>query len=71
MIAVEVLHDEGGEIVANNQNNLKSALRCALLCLPKQFTETQLYTAICNLSYSGITSIELDQRLSYVEVILE
>ncbi|CAO1622323.1 unnamed protein product [Sympodiomycopsis kandeliae] len=35
------------------QVNLASALRVALLLLPKQFTEVELYTRIASLSYTG------------------
>jgi translocator assembly and maintenance protein 41 len=35
------------------QNNLTNALRAALLMLPEDFTEDQLFTMITSLSYTG------------------
>lgn len=49
---VKILRDHPRVRVAN-QVNLLSALRVALLMLPDQFTEHELYTTIAGLSYMG------------------
>lgn len=49
---VKILRDHPRVRVAN-QINLLSALRVALLLLPAEFTEQQLYTTIAGLSYMG------------------
>ncbi|EED22298.1 conserved hypothetical protein [Talaromyces stipitatus ATCC 10500] len=49
---VKILRDHPRVRVAN-QVNLLSALRVALLMLPREFTERQLYTTIAGLSYMG------------------
>jgi mitochondrial translocator assembly and maintenance protein 41 len=49
---VKILRDHPRVRVAN-QVNLLSALRVALLLLPEEFSEQQLYTTIAGLSYMG------------------
>jgi mitochondrial translocator assembly and maintenance protein 41 len=49
---VKILRDEPRVRLAN-QVNLESALRVALLLLPEEFTEFELYTTIAGLSYMG------------------
>ncbi|KAF2493356.1 mitochondrial import protein mmp37 [Lophium mytilinum] len=49
---VKILTEEPNIRVAN-QRNLMAAVRCALLLLPPQFTERELYTTIASLSYQG------------------
>ncbi|KAH8699111.1 mitochondrial matrix Mmp37 [Talaromyces proteolyticus] len=49
---VKILRDHPSVRLAN-QVNLISALRLALLLLPQEFTEYQLYTTIAGLSYMG------------------
>jgi translocator assembly and maintenance protein 41 len=49
---VKILTEEPNIRVAN-QRNLMAAVRCALLLLPPQFTEKQLYNTIASLSYQG------------------
>lgn len=49
---VKILRDDP-RIRLSNQVNLISALRTALLMLPEQFTEKQLYERITSLSYLG------------------
>ncbi|KAF3933282.1 hypothetical protein ABW20_dc0108812 [Dactylellina cionopaga] len=49
---VKILRDDARVRLAN-QANLLSALRVALLLLPEQFTEQQLYHTIAGISYMG------------------
>ncbi|KAJ6256282.1 hypothetical protein Dda_8779 [Drechslerella dactyloides] len=49
---VKILRDDARVRLAN-QANLLSALRVALLLLPEQFTEEQLYHTIAGISYMG------------------
>ncbi|KAB8349508.1 hypothetical protein FH972_023534 [Carpinus fangiana] len=49
---VKILRDDP-RIRLGNQANLISALRAALLMLPEQFTERELYNKIAGLSYMG------------------
>ncbi|KAK6515701.1 Mitochondrial translocator assembly and maintenance protein 41 [Arthrobotrys megalospora] len=49
---VKILRDDARVRLAN-QANLLSALRVALLLLPEQFTEQQLYHTIAGISYLG------------------
>jgi translocator assembly and maintenance protein 41 len=49
---VKILRDHPSVRLAN-QMNLLSALRVALLLLPKEFTEFQLYSTIAGISYMG------------------
>ncbi|KAF3928549.1 hypothetical protein ABW21_db0207061 [Orbilia brochopaga] len=49
---VKILRDDSKVRLAN-QANLLSALRVALLLLPEQFTEEQLYHTIAGISYMG------------------
>ena len=49
---VKILRDDASVRVAN-QVNLISAVRTALLLLPKSFTEQELYSTIAGLSYRG------------------
>ncbi|KAK6331531.1 Mitochondrial translocator assembly and maintenance protein 41 [Orbilia blumenaviensis] len=49
---VKILRDEARVRLAN-QANLLSALRVALLLLPEEFTEQQLYHTIAGISYLG------------------
>ncbi|RPA80450.1 Mmp37-domain-containing protein [Ascobolus immersus RN42] len=49
---VKILRDDPTIRLAN-QSNLISALRCALLLLPEQFTEFELYKTIAGISYLG------------------
>ncbi|CCX05469.1 mitochondrial matrix Mmp37-domain-containing protein [Pyronema domesticum] len=49
---VKILRKDPKVLLAN-QMNLLSAVRVALLLLPEEFTELQLYTTICSLSYMG------------------
>ena len=51
---VKILRDEPRVRLAN-QVNLVSALRTALLLLPEEFTEYDLYSTIAGLSYMGIS----------------
>ncbi|GAQ84695.1 hypothetical protein KFL_002010110 [Klebsormidium nitens] len=46
---------------AANQVNLRAALATALLLLPPTFTDEELYTSICGLSYTG------DVRMRFAE----
>ncbi|KAF4554464.1 Phosphatidate cytidylyltransferase-like protein 1 [Elsinoe fawcettii] len=55
---VKILRDDPRVRLAN-QINLMSAVRTALLMLPQQFTERQLYETITSLSYLG------DPRMSF------
>ncbi|KAF2866872.1 mitochondrial import protein-like protein mmp37 [Massariosphaeria phaeospora] len=55
---VKILFEEPNIRVAN-QRNLLSAVRCALLLLPSEFTEKQLFSTIAGLSYQG------DPRMDY------
>ncbi|XP_074334490.1 uncharacterized protein LOC141671937 isoform X3 [Apium graveolens] len=57
---VRVLIDKLG-IEHKNSVNLKSATSAALLLLPSKFTEEDLYTKICSLSYMG------DLRMFFAE----
>lgn len=51
---VEIIREPINSKVQNAlELNLQSALRSALLLLPKEFTEFELYCAIANLSYNG------------------
>ena len=52
---MKILRDEPRVRLAN-QVNLLSALRAALLILPEEFTEFDLYTTIAGLSYLGTFS---------------
>jgi mitochondrial translocator assembly and maintenance protein 41 len=49
---VKILRDEPRVRLAN-QVNLFSALRTAMLLLPEEFTEFELYSTIASLSYMG------------------
>ncbi|GAA5882178.1 hypothetical protein JCM3774_005455 [Rhodotorula dairenensis] len=49
---VKILHDDARVRLAN-QVNLASALRAALLLLPEEFTEIELFEEIAGLSYRG------------------
>ncbi|KAI5798000.1 mitochondrial matrix Mmp37-domain-containing protein [Peziza echinospora] len=49
---VKILRDEP-RVRYSNQLNLLAALRTALLLLPENFTEAELYTAIAAISYTG------------------
>ncbi|POY75041.1 hypothetical protein BMF94_2017 [Rhodotorula taiwanensis] len=49
---VRILHDDARVRLAN-QVNLASALRTALLLLPEEFTEIELFEEIAGLSYRG------------------
>ncbi|GAA6026530.1 hypothetical protein JCM8202_005441 [Rhodotorula sphaerocarpa] len=49
---VRILHDDARVRLAN-QVNLASALRAALLLLPEEFTEIELFEEIAGLSYRG------------------
>jgi translocator assembly and maintenance protein 41 len=49
---VKILKDDPRVRLAQ-QVNLASALRTALLLLPKDFTEEKLYTTISSISYKG------------------
>lgn len=49
---VKILRDHP-QVRLANQHNLIAALRTALLLLPPDFTETQLYSTIAGLSYLG------------------
>lgn len=51
---VEIIRSPASSKVQNAlQQNLQSAVRSALLILPKEFTEFDFYCAIANLSYNG------------------
>ena len=51
---VEIIREPTSSKVQNAlELNLQSAIRSALLLLPKEFTEFELYCAISNLSYNG------------------
>lgn len=49
---VKILKDDARVRLAQ-QVNLASALRTALLLLPKDFTEEELYLTISSISYKG------------------
>lgn len=49
---VKILYEDASIRLAN-QRNLMAAVRCALLMLPENFTEHDLYTTITSLSYTG------------------
>lgn len=51
-LQVKILHDDARVRLAN-QVNLASALRAALLLLPEEFTEIELFEEIAGLSYRG------------------
>ena len=53
---IRVLRDDARVWLAQNENR-KSALRTALLLLPEEFTEEELFTQITGLSYRGITNV--------------
>lgn len=51
---VEIIRDPTSSKVQNAlELNLQSAIRAALLILPKEFTEYDLFCAVTNLSYNG------------------
>src|SRR6185369_11389703 len=56
----KILRDDARVRLAN-QVNLANALRTALLLLPKEFSEKQLYLTISGISYIG----QLDKREVY------
>lgn len=57
---VKILRDDPRVRLAN-QVNLISALRTALLMLPSEFTEHDLYTAIAGISYMGDPRMKLGE----------
>jgi mitochondrial translocator assembly and maintenance protein 41 len=59
---VKILRDEPRVRLAN-QVNLYSALRTALLLLPEEFTEFELYSTIAGLSYMGIFPVVLSNTV--------
>ena len=48
-----IFQQEGSSLDSALQSNLQSAMHTALLLLPDEFTEAELYTTITGLSYSG------------------
>ncbi|KAH7324717.1 mitochondrial import protein MMP37 [Stachybotrys elegans] len=68
---VKILRDHPRVRLAN-QHNLLSAVRTALLLLPPDFTESQLYSTISGLSYLGDPRMSLPtENLSKVDNIVQ
>lgn len=67
---VYVLRDDARVRLAQ-QVNLASALRTALLMLPENFTEQQLYTTITSLSYTGDFRMKWGENPRKIENIVQ
>lgn len=67
---VKILRDTP-EFRLNNQVNLISALRLALLLLPEQFTERELYCTVAGISYRGDFRMTVGENPRKVENIVD
>lgn len=67
---VKILRDEPRARLVN-QSNLLSAVRTALLILPEEFSEAELYTTIASLSFMGDTKAAKRENLLKVERIVK
>lgn len=68
---VEIIKDPSSSKIQNAlEQNLKNALHTALLLLPKEFTEYELFTTISSLSYNGDFRMIFGENKNKVENIV-
>ncbi|CAO1425925.1 unnamed protein product [Diamesa hyperborea] len=68
---VEIVRSPGTSIQNALELNLQSALHAALLLLPKEFTEYELYYTVSNLSYNGDFRMIFGENKNKVENIVK